>query len=86
MREIRERPASSGSQYETKRYASVASTASAADTPASVRVAVSPASTKPRPPGVIGIMPSTAAATYASRTSAGRGFAPTAVNAASSAR
>mgnify|MGYP003694598351 CR=1 FL=1 len=44
--------------------------------PPACRVAVSPASTKPRPPGVMGIMPSTAAATYASRTSAGLGSRP----------
>ena len=47
-----------------------------ADTPASASIAVSPASTKPRPPGVTGIWARICAPQKASRTSAGRGCDP----------
>ena len=62
----------------------MASTAAPADTPASVSIAVSPASTKPSPPGVTGICWRICAAQNASRTSDGRGEEPTAASAASS--
>ena len=78
------RPSGSGSQYENSRYANVASTASPGDTPASASVAVSPASTKPSPPGVTGTWARSCAAQKASSTSAGRGVEPTAASAASS--
>ena len=61
--QVRDRADDEREPVRTSRYASVASTASAAFTPARVSVAVSPASSKPRPPGVSGIMSKTAAAT-----------------------
>ena len=51
----------------------MASTADPADTPARTSIAVSPASTKPSPPGVTGICARICAAQNASSTSDGRG-------------
>ena len=56
----------------------------AGETPASVSIAVRPASTNPSPPGVIGIWARIWAAQNASSTSDGRGCEPTAASAASS--
>ena len=55
-------PAGIGSQNEISRYASVATAAAAPPTPARASIPVSPASTKPSPPGVSGIIPRNEAA------------------------
>jgi hypothetical protein len=79
-------PIGSGSQNETKRKSRATLTASPADSPASAKVLLSPTSTKPRPPGVIGMRARNAAAANASRTSDGRAWAPNAAIAVISVR
>ena len=64
----------------------MASVALAAESPAQTSVTAKPASTNPRPPGVIGIIPSTLAATYARSNGTDSTRAPVAATAATSAK
>src|SRR5262249_35144037 len=74
-------PARHGSHVAANRYAATASRAWALVAPATVSTPAMPASTKPSPPGVIGIMPATFDTMNAASAAAGFTWAPTARNA-----